>query len=443
MRKGLWFITILSMTMIWFSACNTSNVNNQDNQLLTDNSLKLKLKLKAYGGSDPKGDYILFEVDPGAQQVRYINFSTGTTNGWYDYSPLMASDPLANGFSIIQKATLLSNAYQSLFVLFAEFPKAACIYQLFQVSNGLTNTVGNPVYIVYQDQLQKNHLYGRAYNWLKFRAGSNPTLSDIETGFAAFDNSSKNGKMYGVKYNPRNKKGDDATNCGVDSIDQKDAMGLDSLVQNTSAGALTHWLGADGDWTRSVSLTGSPTGPIVVDFGTNNGGGSGLAIPQTTAVSNISDWWATVSGVYVSFAYEYDSKNNLVSIRPMKVQISTSGMVKLMEYTDHVKGPSVFSHYVSMMATDDTSSSPKSDMTIKDLLKQNAKNDLADSEGVKNANLCLGSFIYSAGNTVFNIVFDPAGQYLGYTMYEDKGSKKYTIRFGLGIKDSGYNDNSF
>ena len=110
-----------------------------------------------YAGSDPKGDYIEIQINHDEAKVRRINHTTLEDSGWLSYTPETA---MSSGFSILYR--VVTDATH--FVLFAEFPQAACIYQAFDNTTPPPVTEGNPVYVVYREQVSTSTYYAKAYN---------------------------------------------------------------------------------------------------------------------------------------------------------------------------------------------------------------------------------------------------------------------------------------
>ena len=118
--------------------------------------------LPSYGGTDPKGDYIVVIVDRDNGQVKKINFTEGETEAsqsWVSYTAVEAGAQYASGFSIVNSIDIGGGA----FVLFAEIPDAACVYQAFD-SEGYGD--GNPVFLVARETPAASSFYSRAYNWV-------------------------------------------------------------------------------------------------------------------------------------------------------------------------------------------------------------------------------------------------------------------------------------
>jgi hypothetical protein len=373
--------------------------------------------IASYGGSMPVGDFIVVQIDRSSSLVRHINYTTDEDSGWLSYTAVSPSDDKARGFSILNRVEIDGGNY----VLFAEFPNTAVVYQVFDSSD---NSVDWPVYVVYREEVDKSTYYEKAYNWMKFTIDE--TVSDdsaMEAGFAAFDSTSAEGLLYGAGYNSE----DDSIN----DINAADQSKVDSFTANTELVANTMWTGTVGDMNTAITLTGTASGANILDFGPDTGGGSGIAIPQ----SNVT--LSTAAGTYFLLVYDNNKASDTVTVTPMKLVISaTSPHIKVFEYTENTEsGTTTFSDDLTAIENLDASESPGTD-PIKDDFSSTSGNSSASSTIVQNAHLCKGSFVAVETDQVLNIMFDSTGSFCGFTMFDTTGDD--IIRFGFGIKDSGY-----
>lgn len=397
--------------------------------------------LTAYAGSDPKGDYIVIEFDTASSLVRRINFTTGKTNGWYSYSTLPHTSPYANGFSVVKQAVIESNSVTNFFALFAEYPGAACVYMLVMETNGAEGfVVENPAYAVYRQTLSQSDLYGTAYNWMRFTIDGSGSGSDMEAGIASFDSSGTGGIMFGAGYSRQNQTGTDLNNCGFFDIDDGTNLYVTNFTANAAAGSLTVWYNGVGDWPNALSIAGTPSGAVILDFGTNIGGGAGIAIPQSSLAADPVTWWNTVGGVYMTVIYEYNSQTAQSLIEPLKIQVGAGGLVKVFNFTNHVSVDPDISNYLTMISNADLAQSPCSAYTPMELLAHFAGNTNASSAVVRDAHFGLGGYLYTTNDVTLFAMFDPQGRFMSFNMFEDLGAGNYIIRFGFGIRDSSYND---
>lgn len=433
MLKSLIRILAVFTALFFLGACAAAGDNKTDGP--TGGS-----SLTTYAGSDPKGDYIVVEFDTANSLVRRINITTGETNGWFAYTTLPYTSQYANGFGIVKKAIITNIGPMTNFVLFTEFPQAACVYMIMLVSNGVDTVIDNPAYVVYRQTLSGSDLYGKAYNWMKFTIDSIGSNSDMECGFASYDASANNGRMFGAGYSRKQQTGQDISNCGFNDIDSGDNMYVTNFTYNSDAVSLTMWTGSVGDWTRAISMTGTASGAIILDFGTNCGGGSGLAFPQSSLAANPTTWWSTVGGTYFTVIYEYNSSNYQSSVNPIKINVGSGGRVRVYQFADHISDTPFFDQVMTMMSNAGTNQSPATTNTVCQLMTYFSENSNAVSSAVQNAHYALGSYLYASSGIVLYAMFDPEGRFMSFTMYEDMGGGYYTIRFGFGIKDSAYND---
>lgn len=431
MRKILIQSLVVLATVLFLSACTATSDNKANGSSGGG--------FTTYAGSDPKGDYIVVEFDSANSQVRRINFTTGDTNGWFTYSTLPYTSKYANGFGIVKYAFITNIGPVTNFVLFTEFPQAACVYMIMITSNGQDTVIENPAYVVYRQQLAGSDLYGKAYNWMKFTIDSIGSNSDMECGFASYDVSGNGGRMFGSGYSRKRQTGQGLSNCGFDDIDSGNNMFVTNFTPNTDAGSLTMWTGTVGDWTRAISMTGTASGAVILDFGTNCGGGSGIAMPQTSLAANPASWWSTVGGNYFAVIYEYDSTSG-DSINPVKINIGAGGHVKVYQFTNHTSDTPFFDEYMTMISNAGTNMSPATNYTVSQLMAYFSENSGAVSSVVQNAHYGLGAYIFSTNDQTLFTMFDPDGRFMSFTMFDDLGGGDYIIRFGFGIKDSSYND---
>lgn len=397
-----------------------------------------------YAGSDPKGDYIVIDFDTANSLVRRINFTTGETNGWFSYTTLPTNSQYANGFSIVKQAVIESNASTNFFALFTEFPQAACVYLLMMETNGAEGfVVENPAYVVYRQTLSGSDLYGKAYNWMKFTIDDIAANSDMEAGIASFDASGAGGIFYGSGYSRKSQTGTGLSNCGFHDVDDGTNLYVTNFTANSDAGSLTAWYGGVGDWSTALSMTGTPSGAVILDFGTNIGGGSGIAFPQSDLAADPAAWWSTVGGTYMTVIYEYNSQTAQTLIEPIKIKVESGGLVKVYQFTNHVSDTPFLSETLTMISNANLAQSPCTNYTPMELLAHFAGNTNASSAVVQKAHYGLGSYLYTDISITLFAMFDPQGRFMSFNMFEDAGGGTNIIRFGFGIKDAGYNDSGF
>jgi hypothetical protein len=401
----------------------------------------------SYGGTDPKGDFIVVMIDRENSKIMKINYTAGETESsqqWYPYTTVAPDTAYGSGFSIVNTVDLGGGA----FVLFAEFQEAACVYQAF---DEFGDANGNPVYLVYRDAADSSSFYSRAYNWVKFFIDSTGggADSDMNCGFAAFDASGQSGRMYGASYSKRDDFINDLDHPdGLSNINETGDAGVDGLTYDAETMTNVIWNDGVGNWDGAIAVTGTASGALILDFGPSEGGGAGLAVPQTAAVDNLATFWPTVTGTYLTMVYGYSNAGG-EEIGPVKVVIYSDGSIDVYDYNDStVTGTSFFDEPLELTRVEDVPDGPVAEESISESFLYEAGNGSAASTVVQNAHLCKGAFIaryFTGGDYDFEQLimmgFDPSGRFFGFTMFEwDEYYESLTIRFGLGIKDADYDD---
>ncbi|MBN2324447.1 MAG: hypothetical protein JXQ30_11985 [Spirochaetes bacterium] len=393
------------------------------------------LSYPSYGGTDPKGDFIVVLMDRDNQQVKKINFTEGETESsqsWYQYTAVSADTEYASGFSIVNRIDIEGGGY----VLFAEIPDAACVFQAFD-SEGHGD--GNPVFLVAREAPAASSFYSRAYNWVKFIIDPTGTDSDMSCGFAAFDTSGEAGEMYGAAYSRKEEFLDESD--GLSNINPSGDAGIDALTWDSGSGAFCIWEGATGDWSQAMAVTGTASGALILDWGPGAGGGGALAVPQTSAVDTLSTFWPVVDGTYLTMAYGY-SFGEGAEIGPVKVVImseGSAGAIDVFNYSYRIEGGDSYLYNGPLALT------RVEDEDISISFQDVAGNDLAASTVVQNAHKCQGAFVAYDSDEGYELLimmaFDPSGRFFGFTMFEWISSEEQlTVRFGLGVKDANYDD---
>ena len=160
----------------------------------------------------------------------------------------------------------------------------------------------------------------------------------------------------------------------------------------------------------------------------------GLAIPQADTS------WSQLAGTYFTLVYGFDRFTDAHEVSPMKIVIDSSGNCKVYPYDEKTDtGTPVFDQ--DFTAIGDFVGGPVALEDISDTFLRVSGCSSADSSVVQNAYLCKGGFI--AQDAVENIVvvsgFDSSGRFLAFTMFdEETGALDYRIKFGFGIRDTGY-----
>ena len=393
--------------------------------------------IRSYGGSDPEGDFVVIINDVDNSRVKRIDYTAGETEDsveWYDYTAVEPDDEFASGFSMLNRAEIDSDT----FVLFAEFPEVALIYQVFDESG---DDIGNPSYVVYREELDKTELYEKAYNWMKFYIDGDLEDSDMSAGFCGFDAQSEEGLVYGAAYSKRENVFEEGyEGSGVSDINEGDVTKLDDFTYDEETESCIMWGSAVENWDEAITLTGTDSGSIILDFGPDMGGGMGLAVPQMDDPAD-SEWWSSGAGTYFAMMYELDKGDGESSVNPMKLVITDTGRVKVYQYNDSIaSGTPVFNQ--QLIAFENFNEGPN-DERIEDTFGTVSGNDEAVSSAVNNAHKCRGAFIAhdEEDDVIVTALIDPDGRFGGFTLFDDEEEETdYILRFGFYIRDSGYTD---
>ncbi len=370
-------------------------------------------------------------IDRLGKKVTHVNYTTNVASGPFSYAAVPAAT--ANGFSILNKAIVNAN---NDYVLFSEFPGVALVYQMFN-SNGTAS--GWPVYVVIKASPSAADYYGQAYNWMKFYIDQAAAASDMECGFAAFDTAATGGLLYGAGYSNRIESED--VNPAISNINGN-AVSIAAFTWNATMKAFIKYDTAhSGDMNYALTLTGTPSGTAVLDFGPLQNQGGALAIPQAGSKAFSSNY----VGTYFAIMYEYDKTGaGTRNVRPIKVVLANPAAptVSVFNYTEKTTGTAIFTS--TLQALEDFPNGPNkpgpAGTPVCTQFQTASGNTAATSTVVKNAHLCHGSFIAASGNFVLVITFDPSGRFCSYTMFDSNGGDATNdiIRFGFAIKDAGY-----
>jgi hypothetical protein len=399
--------------------------------------------LPSYGGTDPKGDYIVVMIDRENSKAMNINYTAGETESsqtWLSYTSVAADSEFARGFSIVNSIDIGGGNT----VLFAEYPEAALVYMLLDGGEA----VGNPVFLVYRDTADKSSFYARAYNWVKFFIDPLGMGSDMSCGFAAFDTSGDEaGKMYGASYSKKlDFENDEMYPDGLSNINEGGDAGIDALTWNAESNSFCIWNNGVDNWDDAVTVTGTASGALILDWGPDAGGGGALAVPQTSAVDNLSTFWPTVEGTYLTMTYGYTDGVG-ADTGPVKVVVHSDGSLDVYDYSDRTDtGTSFFEEPLALTRIENVTDGPVTDVAIWESFAIEAGNGVASSPVVQNAHKCQGAFIVQyivpeESELLIMMAFDPTGRFFGFTMFEWISSEeRLAVRFGLGVKDSDYDD---
>lgn len=285
--------------------------------------------IRYYGGSVPTGDYVEIRIDESAGVVRRINHSTGEDSGWLFYGP---ETDMASGFTILNRAIIGVDS----FVVFAEFPGAACVYQEFDSSVSPTASVGYPVYVVSRESVGRRAYYGQAYNWMEFRI-DDLGESDMNTGFAGMDLSSNNGRLFGAGYSHRRElRGEGVGGTGVEDINPTGALRVDEFAYSPELVSHVLWDPSHpGDMGYATVMSGTASGTNILDRGILAGGGMGMVIPQTVS----RDLSPLCAGTYFTLFYELDGQSGAAENGPLKIVVTSGGSLRAFGYEDSTAEP--------------------------------------------------------------------------------------------------------
>lgn len=392
--------------------------------------------MSAYGGTAPRGDFVTVDIDRWAKTVTHTNHTVpGRSGGQLSYVDLPQTDSQASGFSMIRRVALPSGGY----VLFAEFPGAALAYQQFTAAGAMD---GDPQYVVLRSDTVPSHYYERAFVWMKFRLDPTAANSDMESGFAAWDSPAGNGRLYGAGYsNNQDVMNTGSNTYGISNVNQTGTVGVPGLTYDATTQSNTIWDAAHpGDRNYAITLAGTASGAAIMDFGPNMGGGGGLAIPQ----AGTKAFQSAYTGTYFVIVYEYAKAGGTRRVMLVKTVFGADGSIRTYQHTDHTTTATpFFSQTLTAIEDVPGSNSPNNPEAITASFQNISGNAGAASSVVRNAHLCHGAFLAASSSQVAMIAFEEGGRFLGFTMFDNNNTVTATddvVRFGFGIKDSGYSD---
>lgn len=394
-----------------------------------------------YGGSEPQGDLITVALNKTKKQVTHYNHTRGETNGPFTYSDL--TDVSENGgFSILKVVNLDSNNMPPYggFVYFAEFPDTALVYQMFKYTDAghtIHEREGNPVYAVYREATTTSTYLEKPYNWMQFNTAFETTYADMEVGFAAIDDNTSGGLFYGAGYSYRAEL-EQGTNYAITTInkDTNNLLKLENMSYNSETVALVDWGGGSvGDYSNALSMVGTRSGAVVLDFGPERGGGAGIAIPQASSTNFVPP-----EGTYLLLVYECPISNTNGNVEPTKFVVEPGGNVaKVFDLqTNTSTGTPVYEGYFAPIY-----SFPEGPMgvPVAQTLSNASGISNANSSTIKGAYQALGAFVLTNTNEndIVFTMFDPNGNYMAFSAV-CVGGDTTNILFGFGIKDPNYSD---
>jgi hypothetical protein len=344
----------------------------------------------------PRGDYVTASIQ--GTTLTVVNHSVNEEAS-LDFS---AVDPAQVGGSSMVYKTVADNEgnYYYLMYIQGEF------LGLQKMDGGTDEPTGLPVFMFDKEELTTADLKGRAFNFIQLTAAD--AGSAWEAGAVGFDTDSA-GTLYGAAA---------ASNGTIYETTNNEGQRI--TLDNTEPyedGALVMWETTVGNWSDANTFTGTASGPIVIDFGIDNGGGGGFAMEQADFDNlTAAEWFDTIAGSY--FLIHYDDSNSGVNY--MRLDISQkSDMNGTMDVTS-MDGTAVSGSPFTIAPLNATAQSQ---------LNSNASFASADSAVVQEAYQAEG--VYSIVGSSDFIAFDPDGNFLGFV----GGGEGEDVHFGFGIKD--------
>ncbi|MEJ2037614.1 MAG: hypothetical protein P8X55_01585 [Desulfosarcinaceae bacterium] len=389
-----------AVAAMFLSGCSSSD--NHTDELSTSS---------VYGGSMPKGDYVTAEINGSAITIKNLTSATETT--------LSFSDPPDDvpdiGTSII-KVTETDSEGNCYLMALADNE----VLGLLKMDADLVPLSGElPIYLFAKAELTPAELKGRSFNFMELLTDSE-VGTVLEIGMVGFDTDDA-GRLYGAAY--------DSGADGLFSItdedgqpDSGDEFYLD-LTETHSDGSLVVWENGVDNWNAATTLTGSTSGPLVLDHGPDAGGGAGFALPQVTE-TDPDAFWETVAGDYFLMAYVDTGIQAAAGHYRCTVRQNSAGQWdgQLALYDLHnLETPMVTIPAIVPLSQD-----------IADEIDDYAAFTQAQSLTVQDTSLGRGVFQESGANPDYFITFDPNGNYiLGIKLGAEDGITGY----GLAVRD--------
>jgi len=363
-----------------------------------------------FGGTIPKGDYVTAEIN--GDQITIANKTTG------EETTLSFGDPPEESNSSILKMTEFYKDGYYLMVLLED-----SVLALHKINSEMEPvTTDLPMYMFNKTSLTAEDLKGKAYNFMEFFGGADAGNLFVEVGIVGFDTDAS-GRLYGAAYDSE----DDALYSITDEdgeADTGDEFSLD-LTEPQPDGSLVLWENGVENWNAATTLTGSTSGPVVLDHGPGAGGGAGFALPQVTE-TDPDVFWETVEGTYFVIAYvDTGTGENGVTYIACSVRQDPSG-----GWGGYL--------YLEGTSLDEIPIEPLQEGISQDI-ETKADFSAAESSVVQNAAAGRGIFQQAGEDPDFLITFDPAGNYILGVKTGDGGISG----FGLGIKDPDFESGAY
>lgn len=415
------FVLVLTVAFFIVAGCNDSNTSNEES-------------VTGYGGSIPRGDYVTAEINEG--QITIKNYQESTMDTTLGFGGVPAGEDF--GSSIIHLTNFDVDGNYYLMALVEN--RVLGLHKIDSELNPLSTEL--PVYMFEKTSMVEQDLKGRSFNFMELFAGSEGGLS-VEVGIVGFDTDPA-GKLYGAAYDSEEDAVYSITN-GEDGIfNTDDDLTLDK-AEMIDDGSLVIWENGTGNWQDASTLTGSTTGPVVLDHGPGDvaGGGAGFAFPQVPADMSADEFWETVAGDYFLIAHYTETEGGIAETRYLRCYAAQenpghwAGMLYLTfdlsidpyEYRDWA---GVASMAIIPLSQDETAISE---------IENEANFSNAESEAVQNATQGRGLFQGAGDSSDFTIAFDPKGNYI---MAVKSGGPiegfNWVTGFGLGIRDRNWRE---
>lgn len=374
-----------------------------------------------YGGAEPQGDYVALTIDAANSTITYDNYTTTEHYGPLSFHKVI--DPAVNkGFTNLYETDAINGDGD-----FARFIICNGVAIAYVIFNSGGTMIGTPAYAFCRKSVplpDNIDVYkNTAYNWVKFKIGASE--GDFEAGFAAMD-SDTDGTFYGAGYDNQSEIGGDP-NHGVHNINEGGNLKLSNFTYDS--GIVANYYAAN-----TLTLIGTTTHDFILDFGSLKG--AGLAIQQAAQ----ADYQSSYSGTYFLLTYENDNSPTHGQVfKPLKLVVSaatTQGQGHYQVY-DFDTGTQIVEDDVEALET--YPSGPNSSPIAPQFKDISTCYSNATSDIVKNAYQCHGAFIgdTNSGSNILCAMFDPAGKYLCFTIFNNQGNGNYNYTFGFGIKDNG------
>ena len=383
-------IIVLMGTAVFPAGCNDSDSDSGSSSA----------SVPDFGGTIPKGDYVTAEIN--GDQITIANKTTG------EETTLSFGDPPEESNSSILKMTEFYKDGYYLMVLLED-----SVLALHKINSEMEPvTTDLPMYMFNKTTLTADDLKGKAYNFMEFFGGADAGNLFVEVGIVGFDTDAS-GRLYGAAFDSE----EEANNPEDPFYSITNDDFTLAMTDPQPDGSLVLWENGVENWNAATTLTGSTSGPVVLDHGPGAGGGAGFALPQVTE-TDPDVFWDTVEGTYFVIAYvDMGSGENEVQYHPCTVRQQSSGG---------------WDGYLNLEGAilDDIPIEPLQE-SFSDDIEEAADFSADESSVVENAAAGKGIFQQAGEDPDFLIAFDPAGHYILGVKTGDGGISG----FGLGIKD--------